>query len=63
MDVDSTSVEKYHLRTADACWCVPAPAHSSPESPSSIESQSSFFNHFPKANFIRLDTVNNTTFF
>ena len=63
MDIDSTSVEKYHLRTADVYRCAPATAHSSPENPSSIESQSSFFNHFPKANFIRLDTVNNTTFF
>ena len=42
MGVDSTSVEKYHLRIADACWCVPAPAHSSPENPSNIESRSSF---------------------
>ena len=42
MDIDSTSVEKYHLRTADAYRYVPVPAHSSPENPSSIESQSSF---------------------
>ncbi len=42
MDIDSTSVEKYHLRTAGAYRCFPAPAHSSPENPSSIESQSSF---------------------
>ena len=46
MEIDSTSVEKYHLRTADAYRCAPAPAHSSPGSPSSIESQSSL-NHNP----------------
>ena len=42
MGIDSTSVEKYHLRTAGACRCVPAPAHSSPGNQSSIENQSSF---------------------
>ena len=41
MDIDSTSIEKYHLRTADAFRYVPTPAHSSPENPSNIESQSS----------------------
>ena len=58
MGIDSTSVEKYHLRTAGACRCVPAPAHSSPENLSSIESQSSFFNHFPMATFIWPNTTN-----
>ena len=54
MGIDSTSVEKYHLRTADAYRYVPAPAHSSPENQSSIESQSSFFNHqwAPKSGLI-----------
>ncbi len=55
MSIDSTSVEKYHLRTADVCRCAPAPAHSSPENPS--ESQSSFFNHFPMATFIWPNTT------
>ena len=45
MDIDSTSVEKYHLRTADACRYVPTPEHSSPENPSSIESQFSLQNY------------------
>ena len=30
MGIDGTSVEKYHLRTADAYRYAPAPAHSSP---------------------------------
>ena len=63
MDINSTSVEKYHLRTADACRCAPAPAHSWPGNPSNIESQSSFFNHFPMATFVRSDTANDSTFF
>ena len=40
MGIDGTSVEKYHLRTADAYRCAPAPAHSSPRNPSNIKSQS-----------------------
>ena len=44
MEVNCTTVEK-NLNTAGAYRYAPAPAHSSPESPSSIESQSSFFNH------------------
>ena len=57
MGIDSTSVEKYHLRTADACRCAPVPTHSSPGNPSSIESQSSFFNHFPMDTFIWPNTT------
>ena len=57
MGINSASVEKNHLRTAGAYRCVPVPAHSSPGSPSSIESQSSFFNHFPMATFIWPNTT------
>ena len=67
MGIDSTSVEKYHLRTADAYRCAPAPAHSSPENPSSIEShlfhllgritQCSYLSLHPKASILSVHRV------
>ena len=51
MEINLASVEKYHLRTADAYRCAPAPAHSSPENPSNIKSQSSSTSQISFAGF------------